>query len=272
MATGLIQLGNWLLLIGALLFILAVLNAVRAGRQLSSAAYYVVRQEALSRTRRWTFLATIALLSTSGLAMYLSNLPAPTAVANVPTPSAVLVAIPSRILPTATSTPQPTQLPSKTPLPTATATPTLLPKATALPAVNVPAILQTPMPSAVPVSPNAKLAFTTLASIVDSKGTPSDPGLAFPAGTRNVRLFFQASNVNNGATWSVLCYKGNKIVDSYIDLWDWGPRSQTARAYCAIDGSPGAYTVAAYLGFNQQFAIAFELLPATPTPFPPVTP
>ena len=55
MATGLIQLGNWLLLIGALLFILAVLNAVRAGRQLRNAAYYAVRQEALSRTMLYAF-------------------------------------------------------------------------------------------------------------------------------------------------------------------------------------------------------------------------
>jgi hypothetical protein len=128
------------------------------------------------------------------------------------------------------------------------------------------------MPSAVPVSPKAKLAFTTLASIVDSKGAPTDPGLAFPAGTRSVRLFFQASNVNNGATWSVLCYKGNNLVDSYIDLWNWGPHAQTGRAFCGIDGSPGNYKVTAYLGPSKQFEIEFQLLPATPTPFPPATP
>jgi hypothetical protein len=137
---------------------------------------------------------------------------------------------------------------------------------------NLPGLLQTPVPSAVPAAPTAKLAFTTLASILDRKGIPSDPGLAFPAGTRNVRLFFQASHVNNGAEWSVLCYKGNQLVDSYIDLWKWGPRTQTARAYCALDGSPGTYDVAAYLGNNKQFDVTFELLPATPTPLPPVKP
>ena len=270
MATGLIQLGNWLLLAGALLFILAAFNALRAGRQVRNAAYYAVRQEALSRTRRWAFLAAIAFLATSGLAIYLSNLPASASVASAPTPTPVVIAVPSRLLPTATFAPSPTSTPSNTPNPTFTATPTLSPTATLPP--NVPAILQTPVPSAVPVSPNAKLTFTTLASVVDNKGAPADPGLAFPSGTRRVRLFFRAANANNGAVWSVLCYQANQLVDSYIGLWAWGPRTQTARAFCGIDGSPGAYTVAAYLGPNKQFEVNFELLPATPTPVPPATP
>lgn len=270
MATGLIQLGNWLLLVGALLFIVAAFKAARAGRQLRNAAYYAVRQEALSRTRRWAFLASIALLATGGAAIYLSNLPVPATIASTPTPVPVVIAVPSRVLPTATLTPSPTRAPSNTPVPTFTATPTLPPTATLPP--NVPGILQTPVPSAVPVSPNAKLAFTTLASVVDNKGAPSDPGLAFPGGTRSVRLFFRAANVNNGAAWSVLCYKENNLVDSYIALWAWGPRTQTARAFCSIDGSPGAYTVAAYLGPNKQFEVGFELLPATPTPIPTATP
>lgn len=268
MATGLTQLGNWLLLAGALLFVVSVFNALRAARQLSGAAYYAVRQDALSRTRRWAFLATISLLASGALAIYLSNAPMPTAIANTATPTPVVVDIPSRMLPTATSAPSPT--PGWTPIPTSTMTPTPLPTAPLPP--NLPGILQTPVPSAVPVSPNANLTFTTLSSIVDSKGTPSDPGLAFPAGTRRVRLFFQAANVNNGATWSVLCYKGNQLVDSIVDLWEWGTRTQSARAFCGIDGSPGTYTAAAYLGPIKQFEVTFQLLPATPTPLPPAAP
>jgi len=88
----LIQLGNWVLLIGALLFIVAAFQAVRAGRQLRGAAYYAVRQEALSRTRRWAFLAAVALLATSGLAIYLSNLPVPASIASAPTPTPVVIA------------------------------------------------------------------------------------------------------------------------------------------------------------------------------------
>ena len=217
MATGLIQLGNWLLLAGALLFIVAVFNALRAGRQLRNAAYYAVRQEALSRTRRWAFLAAIALLATGGLAIYLSNLPAPTAVASRwrrRRPS-------SSMCPAACCLPPPPHpalpaRPARTPISNfdSDAQRRLLPPPTATLPPNLPGILRTPVPSAVPVSPNAKLTFTTLASVVDNKGTPSDPGLAFPAGTRSVRLFFQAANVNNGAAWSVLCYKGNNLVDS----------------------------------------------------------
>lgn len=268
MATGLTQLGNWLLLAGALLFVVSVFKTLRAAQQLRGAAYYAVRQEALSRTRRWALLATISLLASGGLAIYLSNAPTPTAVANATTPTPVVVDVPSRMLPTATAMPSPP--PSWTPLPTSTTTPTPLPTATLPP--NVPGILQTPVPSAIPVSPNAKLTFTTLASLVNSKGTPSDPGLAFPGGTRRVRLFFRATNVNNGAAWSVLCYKGNQLVDSVVDLWEWGQRTQNARAFCAIDGSPGTYTVATYLGPTKQFEVVFEILPATPTPLPPTAP
>lgn len=272
MATWLIQLSNWLMLIGAVLFAVSIFNTARAARQLRSAAYYAARQEAQSRTRRWAFLATIALLATLGLASYLSNLPAPAAVANLATPTPVVIDVPSRMLPTATftSTPGPTSAPSWTPLPTSTATPTVLPTATLPP--NLPGILQTPVPSAVPASPNARFTFTTLASVVDNKGTPSNPGLAFPGGTRSVRLFFRAANVNNGAVWSVLCYKGNRLVDSVVDLWKWGPRAQNARAFCGVDGSPGDYTVVAYLGPNKQFEVTFQLLPATPTPLPSATP
>jgi len=269
-AAGLIQLGNWLLLIGVGLFVVSVFNAVRANRQLRAAAYYAVRQEALSRTRRWTFLATIAFLATVGLGTYLSNLRTPASIANATTPTPVVIDVPSRMLPTATFTPGPTDMPSQTPIPTSTVIPTALPTATLPP--DLPSILRTPVPSAVPVSPNARLAFTTLASVVDSKGTPSDPGLAFPNGTRSVRLFFQASNVNNGAVWSILCYKGKQLVDSVVDLWKWGPRTQTARAFCGVDGSPGTYTVVTYLGSNKQFEITFELLPATPTPPPTTSP
>ena len=112
------------------------------------------------------------------------------------------------------------------------------------------------------------MTFTTLASKVDSKGSPVDPGLSFPAGTRSVRLFFQATKVNNGAPWAVLCYKDDELVDSIVSLWKWGVRQQTARAFCAIDGSSGSYRIETYLGPYKQFEVGFELEAATPTPRP----
>jgi hypothetical protein len=169
--------------------------------------------------------------------------------------------------PTATQTAvRPTDPPSPTPTFKPSATPTVSPTVTTPP--NLPVLLRTPIPSAVPVSPNAQLTFTTLASVADNKGNPVDPGLAFPGGTRSVRLYFQAANVNNGAPWSVLCYKGDKVVDSVIDLWKWGPRTQGARAFCGLDGSLGKYKAVAYLGSAKQFEVAFELLPVMPTATP----
>ena len=74
--TLLSQFGSWLLLAGVLLFAVAVFNAVRASRQARGAAYYGIRQEALNKTRRWAFVATIALHSQPGaLAFYLDNQP-----------------------------------------------------------------------------------------------------------------------------------------------------------------------------------------------------
>jgi hypothetical protein len=273
-ATLFLQIGNWLLLAGVLLFFVAVFNAARASRQSRNAAYYGIRQEALSKTRRWSVVALMVLIATGALAFYLGSQPPATAVANKGTPTPMLVAIPSKMLPTNTAIPlaatptaaRPTIPPNPTSTPGPTAAPTITPTAPVSP--NLPGILLTPVPSAVPVSPNARLTFTTLASVADNKGNPVDPGLAFPSGTHRVRLYFQAANVNNGAPYSVLCYKGDQLVDNVSDLWEWGPRGQGARAFCSLDGSAGKYTVAGYLGTAKQFEIAFELLAATPTATP----
>lgn len=259
------QLGNWLLLAAALLFVVSIINVLRAARQLSGAAYYAVRQDALRRTRRWAFLATLSLLISIGLIVSLSNTPVPVTVALAETPTPVVVDVPSRLLPSATFTPSPTSMPpTATPIPVVTVTPSPPPTSTLPP--TVPEILLTPLAGAPTVSPKARLTFTTLASLVDSKGTPTDPGLAFPNDTRRIRLFFQAASVNNGAVWSVLCYKGEQLVDTYVDQWEWGPRTQNARAFCGIDGSPGTYSVAAYLGADKQFEVGFEILAPTPVP------
>jgi len=273
--TLLSQFGSWLLLAGVLLFAVAVFNAVRTSRQARGAAYYGIRQEALNKTRRWAFVATVAFILTGALAFYLDQQPpaAATSIAEAVTPTPVLVDVPSRMLPT--DTPQPALVTETATVPTVPPSPTLslvppptLAPATATPPPNVPAILQTPVPGAVPVAPNAKLIFTTLASVADSKGNPVDPGLAFPSGTRRVRLYFRAANVNNGATWSVLCYKDDQLIDTVVELWKWGPRAQNARAFCSVDGSPGKYTAVAYLGPAPQFEIAYELLPVSPTATP----
>jgi hypothetical protein len=275
--TLLLQFGNWLLLAGITLFVVAVFNVLRSSRQARGAAYYGIRQGALGKTRRWALVATISLILTGALAFYLDQQPRTTAVAITATPTPILISVPSKLLPTNTPLPATATLtsipPTVPPSPTLSLVqpPTLAP-ATATPSPNAPGILRTPVPGAVTPAPNAKLTFTTLASIADNKGNPVDPGLAFPGGTRSVRLYFQALKVNNGAPWSVLCYKGDQLVDSVIDLWQWGSRTQDARAFCSLDGSPGKYKAMAYLGTTQQFDVAFELLPVTPTATAMATP
>ena len=258
------QYGKWLLLLGIVACAVAVINAIRAGRRSRAATYYAVRQESLSKTRRWSLAAVVMAVIAGGFALVLSQLPAPaTTVARVTAPTPPNASIATRPLPTAVPTDTPTIPPSATPLPPPTSTPTLAPTPT--PPPGLPAILQTPLPLSVPPAPNAKLEFTTLASLVKNNA-PIDPGLAFPAGTRTIRLFFQASRVNNNAAWSVLCYKGDQLVDSIVTLWKWGTRAQAARAFCSLDGSAGDYLIEVYLGPNKQFEVGFELLPATPAP------
>jgi hypothetical protein len=96
-----------------------------------------------------------------------------------------------------------------------------------------------------------------------------DTGIVFPQGTHSVRVFFRAVNVDNNVTWSVLCYKGNRLVDSFIGPWKWGAKPQSARAFCAIDGSVGLYRIAGYLGVIKQFEAGFNVVvPPTPTATP----
>lgn len=267
--------GNGLLLLGAVLFIIAIVNVIRIGRGARSAAYYSLRQSALSRTRMWSVIAIVILAATIAWAAYLSNQPEPATTASIPTPApAIAIATPSRLLPTDTPAVIPTLPPTPSPTPgsvsptskTTTATPivytaTPLPPVTAtlaLPA-DLPAILRTPIAGAVNPTAGAQLSFTTLASAVDSKGAPVNPGLTFPVGTRNIRLFFQANKVNNGAVWSVLCYQGDQLVDNVRALWKWGTRRQSARAFCTLDGSTGPYRIETYLGPYKQFEVGFEL-------------
>ena len=220
MTTLLLQFGNWLLLAGVVLFADGGVqrHARRVGRRAGPPTMEFGRS-ALNKTRRWALVATIAFMLTGALAFYFDQQPPhdrrrqyrhadsrPGGCSQQDAADRYSDACGSYA-----DAPRPTVLPS--PTLSLVPPPTLAP-ATATPSPNVPAILQTPVPGAVPVAPNAKLTFTTLASVADNKGNPVDPGLAFPGGTRRVRLYFRAANVNNGATWSVLCYKGDQLVDS----------------------------------------------------------
>ncbi len=274
MASVLSQYGNWLLLIVGAILVLAVLWTALAALKSRRAAYYGLRQEAIGQMRRRALVTLITLIVFAALAVVINLQPVPPAA-----PPVAIISTPTPIPPSLT--PTPTRLPSSTPTPTPAATgvisptPTLLPTSTLLPsstpAVTVPPQLLTPLPAAVSPAPNARLTFNTFASVLDSNLNPVDPGLTFPAGTRSVRVIFRAANVGNGVTWSVLCYKNGRLVDSFAGPWQWGTRAQNARAFCAIDGSPGTYVVTAYLGLLKQFDATFEVIEVVATPTPTAT-
>lgn len=270
LSTLLAQYGQWLLLVGAVLFAFATFKAARAGLQSRNAAYYVLRQEATARLRRWALIATIVLIAIGTLAFVINTQPPQSIASRTPTSTPIVYTATPRpkasFTPTATITPSPSRTSTSTPKPTETFTPT----ATLRPG-SVPNALLTPIPSSVPPAPNAKLTYTALASVVDNSGNPVDAGTTFPQGSRSVKIFFLANHVDNNVVWSIFCYKGNRLVDSFIDVWKWGTRPQGGRAFCALDGSVGAYKVVAYLGLTKQFEAPFVLV-VPPTATPPITP
>jgi hypothetical protein len=260
------QFAPWIILVGALIFALSLWIVIRASNQARQGAFYFMRTDALQRARRWLLMGTAILILSISVGVILSNSPQPVAIANVTPLTATRI-----ISPTKTSTPSPmptstsTSTASPTPVISSTVTPTIKPG-------SVPNLLLTPLPSAVPVAPGAKFTLTTLASVLDSKQSPVDGGTVFPQGTRAIHIFFRTSGVNNAARWAVFCTKGNQLVDSFIDLWKWGPIAQGAHAVCSIDGSIGAYTVTSYLDFNKQFVAPFTIIvPPTPTATPAPT-
>jgi hypothetical protein len=271
MALLLLQYGTWLLLAIGVALTLAVLWTVLAAVRARRAAYFGLRQQAIHQLRLRTVVTFGVLIAFVVLAITINSQPAAPAPATTPV---AVISTPTPIPPPPTS--PPTRLPSSTPSPTsaatATAEPALLPTSTSSPTATltatVPAVLLTPLPAAASPAPNAKLTFTTFASVLDSNNNPVDSGQVFPVGTRRVRIFFRAVNISNGVTWSVLCHKDNKLVDSFAGPWQWGARAQTARAFCNIDGSAGTYVVSAYLGLIKQFEMTFSVIAATDTPTP----
>lgn len=276
------QYGMWLLIPLGILVVYTFLRALHAGLQSRRAAYYSLRREALTALRRWSFFSGLLLLAMIVVAVSGGSAPPTPIAAHTATPAPTVSALPTRpaITPVAVASPTAIDTPTFTPAPTAAATTTVPPPPTPLPTVTptapAPAVLLTPLPGAVPPRADAVLTFTTFASVLDAEGNPRDAGVLFPAGTRRIRVFFRATGVNNGATWSVFCYKGDELIDQYVGLWQWGARAQTGRAFCAIDGSLGRYRVTAFLGTQQQFEESFDVIDvpaaapvATPAPESP---
>ncbi len=256
MQTFLSQYATLFLIAGLALALLALRNAIVYFNQSRRARYYILREEAARGARRWAAVTVLILAMLIGLVVFTAQAQPASLVEPTATTA---VALP-------TLGPAPTHTPTATPSPSPTLTATPTPT-TAL-APDVPAVLRTPVPDAVAVSPGAKFEFVTLASQLDAQSNPLDPGLQFPSGASRVHVFFRATGVNDGALWGIFCYHGGQIVDQFVGLWDDGPASQVSRAFCAIDGAEGTYRLRAYLSATPAFEVQFSLVGAPPTPTP----
>lgn len=250
MQTFLSQYATVLLLAAIALTLFALRKAIRAFNQSRRAPYYILREEASRSAGRWAIASFFGVAATVALIVFAARAQPAVSAEPTPTPPATQDAVPT-VGPPPTRTP--TRWPTSTPAPAATATltPTLSP--------DVPEALLTPIPNAVAPSPVARFEFVTLASRFDDNGNPSDPSLQFPAGTTRVYLVFRATGVNDGATWGLFCYRDGSIFDSFVGLWDDGDQPQTARAFCAHDGSPGNFLLRAYLGATPVIEMAYSI-------------
>lgn len=268
MLTLLTQYSTILLLIGVAVVLLALRNTIRNYNQSRNAPYYILREEAFARAGRWTIISFVSIAITVAIAIFGSQ--AQPELIVVPTSTASATAANN------TSTPVPTDTSTAIATATATAQPSATPTAgataTATVAADVPQVLLTPIPDSVPPAAQARFEFLTLASQIDPDTlNPIDRGSQFPTGSNRVYVFFRASGVNDGATWGIFCRNNGEIVDLFVGLWEDGPAVQTSRAFCALEGSEGAYSVQAYLGTQLAFEVDFTLsgAPPTETPLPP---
>jgi hypothetical protein len=267
MPTLLRQISPVLLIVGVAAIVLALSRTLRQLQLARRAPYYILREEARRSAGRWAIASALSIALTAALVLYASQ--APAASVNEPTPTATP--------PVPTLGPSPTRAPTftPTPSPTSQASPTPPPTPTATLSPDLPDVLLTPIPGAVTPSAAARLEFLTLASRLDADSNPLDPGLQFPAGASRVYVFFRAAGVNNGATWGVFCFRDGEIFDQFVGLWEDGPARQTARAFCAHDGNPGAFRLRAYLGVTLAFEVQYTLngdLSAPTQPPPTDTP
>lgn len=263
MQTLIAQYSIILLLAGIVLSLLALRRTLHLFSQSRRAPYYILREEAARSGWRWALVSLVLIVATIALAVYAAQAPS-----LAPTPGAESTTTPASPVPTLgpTATRQAAATPTALPSPTPTVTPTLTP--TVAPAPDVPAVLLTPIPSAVAPDPAAKFEFLTLASRLDAIFNPLDPGLQFPTSVSRVYVFFRASGVNDGAPWGIFCYRDDTIFDLFVALWDDGPKTQTARAFCSHDGRPGTYGLRAYLGTTLAFEVQYSLVSVPPTATP----
>lgn len=239
-------------------YALLIASAVPAGLAISQlvkarrAPYYVMRQEAFRRARRWT-LAALG-LQALGLVL-LIVVPRLVSIVSPPVPAPTAT---STSVPTLTPTSRPTRMPTATPTRRPTTTPPFIPTSTS--AIPLPEPAQSPLPSAVPAGEDARIAIITLAAGRDDSDQPVGPGTEFPPGDHSVYLFVSYEGMVNGVAWTFAIYHEGEFLDATTQLWEWGEQGTTYFYYKPPEGyEPGVYEMRVFIETRLQGVAQFVI-------------
>jgi len=215
------------------------------------APFYIARELALKRAKRWVLVALLLLV----LGIDLLIVPPRLAPASrrspehTPTPTSATMVTP---------TPRPTQMPTVTPTRRPTATPPFIPTPTS--DVPLPESALTPLSSAVPAGEGAHINVITLAADRDDGGQPVDPGIEFPSGDHRVCLFIHYEGMADGVAWTLAIYREGQFLDSTTEVWEWGTEGKTCLYYKPPGGyEPGVYEMRVFVENRLQAVAQFVI-------------
>lgn len=227
-----------------------ITQLIRARR----APFYIARELALKRAKRWVLVALLLVVLGVDLWIVPPRLAPPSRqppeqVLHTPTPTSVTMI---------TSTPRPTRTPTATPTRRPTATPPFIPTPTS--DVPLPESALTPLPSAVPAGEGARIDVITLAADRDDGGQPVDPGNEFPPGDHRVYLFIHYEGMADGVAWTLAMYREGEFLDSTTQLWEWGTEGKTYLYYKPPGGyEPGVYEMRVFIEHRLQGVAQFVI-------------
>ncbi|MCJ7738890.1 MAG: hypothetical protein MUQ10_16510 [Anaerolineae bacterium] len=250
--------GAYVLIALSLVPLALAAHYLRLSRQ---GSYYGFRRDALRKAQYWGAGAISTLLI--ALVILILRPPSEPSIPVEPnlTPTLTATRVP-------TLTPVPTETASPSPTRRATATPPFIPTFT--PEVLPPEPAMSPLPSAVPAGPDARIMVMALAVEKDESDGPVDPGDQFGRGFHPVYVFFEYGGMETGYTTSFAWYVDNgEYVDSCLDTWVWGipeDRQWGERGGAYLECSPpggwqvGFYELRVFVDTRLQSVACFEVV------------
>jgi hypothetical protein len=218
------------------------------------APFYIARELALRRVKRWVLVALLLLVL--GLDLWIIP-PRLAPVFDRPSEQEPYTPAPTSVT-IVTFTPRPTQTPTVTPTRRPTATPPFIPTPTS--DVPLPESALSPLPSAVPAGEGARIGVITLAADRDDRGQPVDPATEFPPGDRRVYLFVHYEGMANGVAWTFAIYREGALLDSTTQLWEWGAEGMTYLYYKPPGGyEPGTYEMRVFVEHRLKAVAQFAV-------------